>query len=133
MADHLKVYVVDSGGNKGVMSLPASATKIQADAFLGTYSDCGVERGILVEAQTVTPTAPLAGSNVDHQVKCLFILGQEREQFSSLSPKETGEVKKHVGRVFTAAEKSLFLADWKTAQGYSAAWTLRRNRFLQHR
>lgn len=133
MADHVKIFVIDGGGNPAVMSLPVSATKVQVDAFLGTFSDCGVERGQKVEAQSVTVTAPDAGSNVDYGVKCLFVFGQDKTQFTSLSPNETGEVKHNKGRVLTGAEKVLLLADWKTAQGLSAAYTLRRNRFLQHK
>lgn len=133
MSDHVKVFVVDGGGNQAVMSLPVSATKSQADAFLLTYSKCGVVRGQTVEAQSITVTVPSAGANVDYGVKCLFVFGQDKTQFTSLSPKETGEVKYKKGRVLTTAEKTLMLADWKTAQGLSAAYTLRRNRFLQHK
>ncbi len=129
----IRVQVLDVAGNKGTIQFPDSATKALVDGFLADYSLCGVQSGVKVEEQTITETMAELGSNVDHAVKCLFVFGQEKIQFSSLSPKETGIVKKNLGRVLTVAEKSLMLADWKTVEGKSEAYTLRRNRFLQHK
>lgn len=115
------------------MQLPPTATSSQINTFLAGESLAGVDRVILVEPQTITVTAPVDPSNVDKQVRCNLRLGSSQRTFSLLSPKESGEVIYRKGRVLTAAEKSLLLADWKTVNAISEAWIIKSNRFYQHR
>lgn len=129
----IRAYLVDSGGNMATMQLPPTATSSQINTFLAGESLAGVDRVILVEPQTITVTAPVDPSNVDKQVRCNLRLGSSQRTFSLLSPKESGEVIYRKGRVLTAAEKSLLLADWKTVNAISEAWIIKSNRFYQHR
>ena len=63
--------LIDAGGQRS-KSIIDGATVANVVTFFATNSDAGVTGGNTVTVETVTPTVPVAGSNVDKKAICTF-------------------------------------------------------------
>jgi hypothetical protein len=130
MADKIYAKLIDHGGQRGRTSFPASASAAQIDTFLSAYSLAGCTGGVKIEEQSITTTAPDSPSNVDYQCVLSIFLGRAKTRYAIPACKIPGAIGRR-GRELTTAELASVLAAWKTAQGVTAAYTLRSGRFKQ--